>query len=88
MRFALLQDIQTYATNGKFDKSTRIGANYNSLKSNKYLKPTIKKYLWSQVRSRFLRVDVDEMALACYLPVAQFQKATIGTVFSRSRRMI
>ena len=88
MRFALLQDIQSYATNGKFDSSTRIGANYNSLKGNKYLKPTIKKYLWSQVRSRFLRVDVNEMALACYLPVAQFQGKTLGGVFAASRRMI
>ena len=86
MRFALLQDIQSYATNGKFDSSTRIGANYNSLKGNKYLKPTIKKYLWSQVRSRFLRVDVNEMALASYLPVAQFQGASLGTVFARSRK--
>ena len=88
LRFQLLQEMQRYATNGKFDKSTRINANYQSLKNVKLIKPAIKKYLWSQVRSNFLRIDADEMALACYLPVAQFQKASIGKVFADSRRRI
>jgi len=42
--------------------------------------------LYSHVRSQFLRVDVNEMALASYLPVAQFQGASLGTVFARSRK--
>jgi len=42
--------------------------------------------LYSQVRSKFLRIDTDEMALAAYLPVAQFQGATIGQVFAKSRK--
>ena len=87
-RFKLLQDIQTYASNAKFDKSTKIQADYSSLKGNKYLKPTIKKYLYRQVRSSFLRIDVDEMALACYLPVAQFKGSTLGRVFAAARRVI
>ena len=80
--------MQRYATNGKFDKSTRIETNYQALKNVNLIKPAIKKYLWSQVRSNFLRIDADEMALACYLPVAQFQKASIGKVFADSRRRI
>ena len=87
-RFKLLQDIQKYVSNAKFDKSTRIQADYSSLKGNKYLKPTIKKYLYRQVRSNFLRIDVDEMALACYLPVARFQGTTLGRVFAAARRVI
>jgi hypothetical protein len=88
LRFKLLQEMQRYATNGKFDKSTRIDTNYQALKNVNLIKPAIKKYLWSQVRSNFLRIDADEMALACYLPVAQFQKASIGKVFADSRRRI
>jgi hypothetical protein len=42
--------------------------------------------LYSQVRSQFLRVDVNEMALAAYLPVAQFQGASMGSVFAKSRK--
>ena len=36
----------------------------------------------------FLRVDVDEMAIAIYLPVARFRKASIQKVFADSRRKI
>jgi len=85
-RFSFLQQLQRYASNGKFDQSTRIGATYDSLKGNKYVKASIHRYLWSHVRSNFLRVNVNEMALAAYLPVAQFQGASVGTVFSRSRK--
>ena len=85
-RFAFLQQLQSYASNGKFDKSTKIRASYNSIKSNKYTKVAIKRYLYSQVRSQFLRIDTDEMALAAYLPVAQFSGRTLGGVFAAARK--
>jgi len=85
-RFAFLQQLQAYSSNAKFDQSTKIQASYNSIKNNKYTKASIKRYLYSHVRSQFLRVDVNEMALAAYLPVAQFQGATLGQVFARTRR--
>jgi hypothetical protein len=52
------------------------------------VKPTIKKYLYSHVRSQFLRIDFDEAALAVYLPVQQFKKAGTNKVYADSRRMI
>ena len=61
---------------------------YNAVKGIGLIKPAIKKYLWRQVQSNFLRVDVDEMAIAIYLPVAQFKKASLGKVFADSRRKI
>jgi hypothetical protein len=85
-RFAFLQQLQSYSSNAKFDQSTKIQASYNAIKNNKYTKASIKRYLYSQVRSSFLRVNVNEMALAAYLPVAQFQGATIGQVFAKSRK--
>ena len=85
-RFAFLQQLQALASNSKFDQSTKIQATYDQVKSNKYVKASIKRYLYSQVRSQFLRVNVDEMALAAYLPVAQFQGASLGSVFAKSRR--
>ena len=85
-RFKFLQQLQSYASNGKFDQSTKIQASYNSIKSNKYTKVAIKRYLYSHVRSNFLRINVDEMALAAYLPVAQFQGRTLGGVFAAARR--
>lgn len=88
MRFRLLQDIQRYASNTQFDSTTRINATYTTLKNIPMIKPTIKKYLWRHVRSNFLRIDADEMAIAVYLPVQQFRKATPQKVWSDSRRAI
>ena len=88
MRFRLLQDIQRYASNTDFDHSTRINATYSTLKNIPMIKPTIKKYLWRHVRSNFLRIDADEMAIAVYLPVQQFKKAPASKVWADSRRAI
>ena len=88
VRFAFLQQLQTFASNSKFDQSTKIQASYNSIKSNKYTKVAIKRYLYSHVRSNFLRIDADEMAIAVYLPVQQFRKAPASKVWADSRRAI
>ena len=88
LRYKLLEQLQQFATNKKFDETTRLQVTYNSVKNIGLIKPAIKKYLWRQVQSNFLRVDVDEMAIAIYLPVAQFKKASLGKVFADSRRKI
>ena len=88
MRFRLLQEIQRYASNTQFDSTTRINATYSTLKNIPMIQPTIKKYLWRHVRSNFLRIDADEMAIAVYLPVQQFRKAPASKVWADSRRAI
>ena len=64
----------------------RFDVSYNRVKNIPMIKNTIKKYLYSHVRSSFLRINVDEMALAAYLPVAQFQGRSLGGVFAAARR--
>jgi len=88
VRFKLLEQLQSYASNGKFDSSTKLQVGYSNLKGQSIIKPAVKKYLWRQVRSNFRRIDVDEMAIACYLPVADFQGASLGRVFAAARRVI
>ena len=88
LRYKLLEQLQQFATNKKFDETTRLQVTYNSVKNIGLIKPAIKKYLWRQVQSNFLRIDVDEMAIAIYLPVAQFKKASLTRVFADSRRKI
>ena len=58
------------------------------VKNVNLIKPAIKRYLWSHVQSNFLRIDTDEMAIAINLPVADFKKASLGSVFADSRRKI
>ena len=87
LRFRLLERMQKFSTGG-FDKKTRIDASYDGVKNIAIVKPTIKKYLYSHVRSQFLRIDFDEAAMAVYLPVQQFKKAGVSRVWADSRRMI
>ena len=87
LRFRLLERMQKFSTGG-FAKNTRIDANYDGVKNIAMVKPTLKKYLYSHVRSQFLRIDFDEAALAVYLPVQQFKKAGVSRVWADSRGMI
>jgi len=87
-RFKLLESLQTYASNSKFNSTTKLQVGYSNLKGESLIKPAIKKYLWSQVQTQFRRIDVDEMAIACYLPVADFKGSTLSRVFAAARRII
>ena len=88
LRFRLLERLQSFANNNKFDSSTKLLASYDDVKSINLIRPAIKKYLYSHVQSQFRRIDADEMAIAVYLPVADFKKRGIGSVFADSRRKI
>ena len=70
-RVAFLRSLANTTTNKRFDKKTRY--NIGEL-SGRYYKKTIKHYLYSQVRSSFLNITADEMAIAIFLPVARFKK--------------
>ena len=74
-RISLLNNLQRYASGG-MKSTTRIDATYDGIKNVSIAKNTIKKYLYSHVRSNFLRVDFDEAALAVMLPVQQFKKGS------------
>ena len=45
-------------------------------RNNLYMRKTAKHYLFSQVRSSFLNITADEMAIAIFLPVARFKKGS------------
>ena len=70
-RVAFLRQLSRFTTDKNFDKGTRY--NISGL-SGRYFKKTIKHYLFTQVRTSFLNITADEMAIAIFLPVARFQK--------------
>tara|TARA_Y100001938_G_C7908710_1_gene338472 strand:+ start:79 stop:633 length:555 start_codon:yes stop_codon:yes gene_type:complete len=88
LRLRFLETLQGFANNTKFDRTTRLDASYDDLKKNKFVRPTIKKYLYKQTRSNFLRIDANQAPIAVFLPVAQFRKAGVRTVFRDSRAML
>ena len=70
-RVAFLRQLSRLASDKNFDRNTRY--QIGNL-SGRYFKRTIKHYLFSQVRTSFLNVMPDEMAIAIFLPVARFMK--------------
>ena len=72
-RVAFLKQLSQYASDKNFDKKTRYMIDWVN---NPYFRKTTKRYLNSQVRTSFLNVPADEMAIAIFLPVARFKKGS------------
>ena len=70
-RVAFLKQLSQYATDDNFNNNTRYMLDWVN---NPYFRKTTKRYLNSQVRTSFLNVPADEMAIAIFLPVARFMK--------------
>ena len=88
LRVRLLDRLVDLTNNNKFDSTTRVDADYAGLKNLRLIRPTIKRYLNGRVKSQFRRIDADEFTIATLLPVARFKKASVGTVWADSRKMI
>ena len=72
-RVAFLRSLADTTNNKKFDRTTRYRIPW---RNNLYMRKTAKHYLFSQVRSSFLNITADEMAIAIFLPVARFKKGS------------
>ena len=68
-RVSFLKQLSQYSSDKNFDKRTRYMIDWVN---NPYFRKTTKRYLNSQVRTSFLNVPADEMAIAIFLPVARF----------------
>ena len=88
IRIRLLDRLVDYSNNDKFDKSTNLRANYSNLKKIDLIKPCLKRYLASNVRTNFRKVEADEFMVATLLPVQRFKKQSDSHVFAKSRGMI
>ena len=77
-----------------FIKLKKISKNFvtenkvRALKNINIVKPTLKRYLNSKVRSRFRRIDSEDFLTALMLPVQRFRKSNVNKIWSDSRKMI
>ena len=85
MRMGLLDRLMTFSNNDKFDKSTELRVTYRKLKNIRLIKPCLKRYLATHVRTNFRKVEADEFVVATLLPVQQFKKRGDKYVFNKSR---
>ena len=63
-------------------------ANYSALKNVRLVKPTLKRYLNNNVRSRFRKLEEEDFMTAIMLPVQRFKKSSASKVWSDSRKVI
>ena len=83
-RAVLMDQLNRYATNKKYDESTRLRLNYNLLKGFGRAIPCVKRYLTDNIKSRSVRINADEWEIAIFLPVERFQKQSKGVVWRDS----
>jgi len=88
IRIRLLDRLVDYSNNDKFDSSTELRVDYSRLKKIDLIKPCLKRYLASNVKTKFRKVEADEFIVATLLPVQRFKKQSDSHVFAKSRGMI
>lgn len=74
-RAILLDKLAAVSGNKYLDESSRFQITYDLIReSTKFreVKPCIKKYLYSHVKSQFIKVEPKEWEIAIFLPVQQF----------------
>jgi hypothetical protein len=101
LRAVLLDSLYVYVRNKKavdinnkynLSESTMMDISYQKLMKNfskhRYFKPTIHKYLVSQVSSRIVEIAPSGWTMCFFLPVAKFNKGTQKQVWRDSEKKI
>jgi hypothetical protein len=91
LRAKLMDNLYDIANNDKYDQTTKLQISYqilNSAAKYKEFKPTIKHYLTSQIRSKFIYINPVEWDMALFLNIAKFEKQSQTQVWKDSRRII
>lgn len=75
-RSAILGKLGEFSNNKRNDKTTKLRLTYDLLSATKRLasdmRPCIKRYLFSQVRSKFIEITADEWQKVIELPLELF----------------
>lgn len=90
-RINFMRKLMPLAMYNDDDEIRRIRVTYPILDSSsrfKEFRPCIKKYLYGHIKSRILAVEPQEWDIALYLPIQQFKKAPVRTVWQESLEQI
>jgi hypothetical protein len=91
LRAQLMDALYSLINTKTIKENTRVRLSYDILNgASKFsaFRPCVKRYLYPHVRSQFLMVSPLEWDAVLMLPLQQFVKADIQTVWADSRRMI
>ena len=88
-RMILLDKLSDTISNDTYDENTKLKINYRYLAAASKVfeaTPCIKRYLFTQIESRFLEITADEWDIAALLPVESFVGASTSKVYADSRK--
>ena len=88
-RMILLDKLSDTISNDTYDEKTKLKINYRYLAAASRIfeaNPCIKRYLFTQIESRFLEITADEWDIAAMLPVESFVGASTSKVYADSRK--
>jgi len=91
LRAKLMDMLYPYVNDPKLSDDAKLNISYTILaysSSHKYIKPCVKQYLSSQLRSKFIYVVPAEWDVCLFLPVENFTGATTSQVWKDSRSII
>ena len=87
-RIILLDKLSDTLSNSRFDERTKLRINYQFLKAASTAfeaMPCIKRYLFTNIDSRFLEISANEWDIAVMLPMETFVGASTSKVYADSR---
>lgn len=90
-RFFLIDRLNKFRNNSKYDETTRIRLNYKLIQRYarlKYAKPAIHRYLYNNIRSKILWIQPIEWDVVLSLPSENFAKEQKMVVWNESRKKI
>ncbi len=87
-RMTMLDKLSATANNSAYDEKTKLRISYQYLAAASKVfeaTPCIKRYLFSQIESRFLEISADEWDIAALLPMESFVGASTSKVYADSQ---
>ena len=87
-RMTMLDKLSATANNSSYDEKTKLRVSYQYLTAASKVfeaTPCIKRYLFSQIESRFLEISADEWDIAALLPMESFVGASTSKVYADSQ---
>ena len=91
LRITLLDNLLTFASNQRFDETTRLKYSWaliDGMSRYRAVKPCVKQYLISHVRTQFRQVESNNWATAMLLPVERFVGASKQEIWADSKKII
>jgi hypothetical protein len=91
LRARLMDALYKTMTTKEIDETTKLKISYQILQQAsryRFFKPCIKRYLISNVRSRFFYIEPTEWEMALFLPLDRFVGANKSRIYADSRNRI